>query len=292
MVRKRNARKSENPFAFVDFVEELLKYESFLKTRRAIHRGVTLYEYPWEVIRSRGLLGPWSTNFYESTIAAIPSVILLWIIDIFRRPVPMDDAIRIALKLNQVVIPFVFPLAMMFLAGVASWASLYPKDRTIEKRENAKYAYLYLDGTHGLLAQTFFTTALALFSGIYRKEPMTYMASFFEGISTLFANLYGVQLPPDEIVPLGEFLLALLCLVAMFWNIRFNWYMIPSKLFKIHGYSGIVPKAHKKEPPNSGPWSQYRLAVLFFGAVILQVLYFIFGFICGLLGVFLSLFVT
>lgn len=291
-MRKRIKRNRETPFALLEFVEEFLKYESFLKTRNSIHRGVPLHLFPWEIIKSKGLLGPWSVNLYESTIAAIPSVALLWIIDIFRRPEPMDDAMRIALKLNQVAVPFVFPIAMMFLAGVASWASLYPKDRNSENRENAKYAFLYLDGTYGLLAQMLFTTTLALFSGIYRKDPTAYLASFFDGISTFFATLYGVENSLENIVPPGEFFLAFLCLIAMFWNIRFNWYMIPSKLFKLHGYTGIVPKGHKKEPPNAGPWSQYRLAVLFFGGIILFVMYFITGFVCGLLGLVLSFFVV
>ncbi|MEO1592013.1 MAG: hypothetical protein AAFU71_12060, partial [Cyanobacteria bacterium J06632_22] len=151
MARKRSRpRKRESPFAILELVEELVNFERFLKTRRVVQSGQPVHEFSNEELQSRGLLGPWSTNFYESALAAAPSLILLWFANLLTKPVPLNESARIASEIEQLFNPFVFPLTMMLLSWVASRVSFYRADLTPEKRENARYAYLYLDGTYGL----------------------------------------------------------------------------------------------------------------------------------------------
>ena len=176
-----------------------------------------------------------------------------------------------------------------FLAGRFSFCK---SDYTALKGQEAKYAYLYIDGAFGIFAQAFYGSSLALFAGIYQKTPYQVFDSFFNGFTVLSASLHGALnlLDPKDLISTSEFTLALLCVIGLAWNIRFSWYKVPSKLFKLNGYSGVLPKAHKKENSAlAGPWSQYRLSVLFFSGISLQLLYWAAAFVCGFIGGLLAL---
>ncbi|MEO1591637.1 MAG: hypothetical protein AAFU71_10135 [Cyanobacteria bacterium J06632_22] len=145
-----------------------------------------------------------------------------------------------------------------------------------QKRENARYAYLYLDGTYGLWAQMGLVTVSTVCLIFWDSNLLNVL---YDTVSLYTAR--GIdpalidQLPNDAVTqlnPLG-LMIPILGVVCLFWNLKIVCRDVPSKLFKINGYTGQASKLGKQPKRESGPWLIYQYSTILGGAIVINLLH-------------------
>ncbi|MEA5464637.1 hypothetical protein [Leptothoe sp. PORK10 BA2] len=270
MAKRERAKKPlrESFWVMFDFVDKLIQIERFFATRRVIHRGEALYLESKEEIERRGLLGPWAVNLYESLLVALPSSALLWIVDIFYPLEFADHASRIAYKFSILLSPAIFPFSLLLVSFAAGWGSLYGRDMSSEKREVAQHAYLYFDGCYGLWPQM-----LSIAFGSLSLKALE-IFTLTESLSPFLVVIFLGSI-------LGGF-------IPGIWTLILVVYRIPSKLFKLNGYTGVWPPLFLCAPKGAGPWTQYQIRVFVFAGFLLWLLNNAVQIFCGVLGIVLG----
>lgn len=251
-------------------IEPFRKYSA---TRRAIRRGESLYDSSPEDLARSGYMGPWSFNLAETAFAAIPTTMFITVLTFFwphKSEVPdgTPELARRAAELQPAIgtwlQPLLVPLALMLIASLAAWGSLFRIDSTPDRRRRAKYAYLYYDGAYGIVPQFCFGLGITLFAWLEEREWWPLPIALAVGALIVYA--WG-------------HLIYITCVLE------------PKKLFALHGYSPVpihfwTPR--RKRPPNPGPWTKYGLSVLIGGGCMVYVLAIIVGVAIVLLALLLA----
>ena len=261
-----------NPFVrmMTQAMEPLRKYSA---TRRAIRRGESLYDSSPEDLVHSGYMGPWSFNLAETAFAAIPTTMFIAVLTFFwphkpeipeGTPELAGRAAELQPAIGSWLQPLLIPLALMLIASLAAWGSLFRRDSTPDRRRRAKYAYLYYDGAYGIVPQFCFGLAITLIFWLEERE--WWPAPVALGVGALTVYAWG-------------HLVYLTCVLE------------PRKLFALHGYSPVpihfwTPK--RKRPPNPGPWTKYGLSVLMGGGCLAYMLAIVVGSAIVLLSLLLA----
>jgi hypothetical protein len=145
------------------------EFKKFLNTRKAFLNGEPLHLLNKHELEERKLLGPWKFNLAQSLLSSLPgTVISVWawltgattLLQISFDP---GDALsRTADQVIKVLTATLAPLTLFVAATIIARASLRPLNSSLEARRAARRVYLYSDGAHGFLAQTFFSLVLTL----------------------------------------------------------------------------------------------------------------------------------
>lgn len=233
-----------------EIVEPLLKYK---RTRQAIRIGRPLYDSSREELTHDELMGPWTFSITKFALAAVPTVLVIKMLSLFWPFVPqvsptLSPLTRKAVELEPSVInalqPFMVPLVLMIMAAACARGSLHGSDSTKAKRRRAKYAYLYFDGSRGLLPQFTLGLVITLSTWLAQRDAWTVQLALFVGILSVYSWIHLIYIQ---------------CALE------------PKFLFKLNGYSEKAVHfwtPRKSQPTNAAPWTKYSLAVLF-GAPIL-----------------------
>jgi len=216
----------------IDTVLDLIKIKSYVRTKAAIKNGEPLFERDSKSIREAGHLGSWGCNLYETMLAIIPSIIVVWTLALFVPQGTIDitfpsgipehtkmiatEQLRIMKELKVIVSAMIVPLTLILLAWVASWASLKSTDSTAIKRCKAKHAFLYYDCTHGLAPQALMSLSVSMI---------------------VFFKQRSISEPAYWVV------IVFVMLLAFGWNYYIFWRKIPKMLFVTNGYSPQIPRS-------------------------------------------------
>jgi hypothetical protein len=255
----------------ISWIAEAGRLRQFWATRQAIQRGEDLFDCSKEDIANRKLMGPLTFNVYETTVAAMPGVVIGSVSRFIWPPAalsttPLEAAIG---DVTGLLVPFIVPTVALCLAWVAAWTSLLGEDRSRRNLRRARDAYLYFDGAYGLWPEAITSLWVLLFG----------WGSFFGGRSDLSGVLFGL-------VYIGAQLVGL---VGTYHFYGEQLKGIPSLLFAVNGYNAASPGdsirmldlliSNKKE----APWRSYRWAVVV-GVPIVFVLVSVCFTLVGLVG--------
>jgi hypothetical protein len=235
-----------------EWSDRFTKFFSYLRTRRAIRKGSDLWQLPKADLESRRLLVSWQFNLYQSTLSALPSLILfraLYFVGLISEDTQDlkrflgPEAIKYYGQISSYLDPFLVPVVLGIACSGAARGSLNPSDRSKERLARARRAYLYLNGAYGLWAQT-----IMVFGGTALSSR-----EFIE-------KIIGVPV---------FFLLALFILIAVAWQNTITSWKIPRTLFRINGYDTNYPRAWFwiRGDSNSRQWRRYKLWTIFFVGV-------------------------
>ena len=263
----------ESPTVMFSLFKKLSQYHKYRNTVEQVRRGERLYEMSSDELKRSEFMGPYTLNIYESFLAALPSGLLFGFLNFLFPPVKETieasivaaEGARIGGTITSVVQPLLIPFVFMYLAWVASWSSLHKRDSNKVTRKRAKFAFLYFDGSYGLIPEGLFVFAISLW--IFQVEH----------------NVHGP-------VATGMIITAIIVfLITVVWNRHIVFNKIPSRLFEINGYSPKRPGSfqwfrRKPRDPNPGPWNKYDFALYIPGGCALLIFWFVIGILCGLLG--------
>ena len=224
----------ESPWVVFSPVNHFKRFQSYRRTVAAVRSGENLYDWDHEKILKEGLMGPWTLNVYESFLAGAPAAISVLIVGSLSSEGVSQHGSSLRDYAYSFLSSFTVPLSLMLVASACAWASLREDHLTDETRERAKHAYLYFDGSHGLLPQM-----LAAFAVV------------------------GITLTTD-IKDVSLLALPALYFIAAIWNLQIMTVRIPRLLFNVNGYVGNTSERTK------GPWIKYIVTVLL-GALLIAI---------------------
>ncbi|MEG4146591.1 hypothetical protein [Microcoleus sp. Pol12B5] len=251
--REPNLFTDEEASPFKQFFD----FKKFRKTRKAILSGDKLYEWNIKELRDRGYLAPLYFNIQESVFVALPSVVIIKIID-WRYPKPPDasDDWELFQGTFGALCAFVAPFVLTLLASILAKASLKKNDLSPSKIDRARKAYLYFDGAYGLYLQGLLSLVTSLL-----------------GWAIWMSGQENSQEPISSEIGL---ILLLFFLVLLALQSKITLWNIPRQLFKINGYSG-----------QSSPWFKYSYNLLLAVPAITVVNLAFLAFLSGILTVFM-----
>jgi hypothetical protein len=166
-------RQDENPqyestVEQLPFVKQFKNIRNFFRTRRAILSGEPLYNWQLHQLKQEQFIGPWSFNAVESTLAALPGVLVAACSFVFSNPsTPSSGASvlgRFYASVFSVLQPLSVPFTLMLLTYVIGYAALPSAYSQHENILAAQRKYLYLDGARGLWPQLIMAVSLAVSS--------------------------------------------------------------------------------------------------------------------------------
>lgn len=202
-------------------------------------------------------MGPWTFNLTESMLASVPTLMLIKIMTFFWPLPPVEDpnvpelAKRVgeyAASIGSTLQPLYVPLLLTLLATLCARGSLHRKDLTSERVALARYAYLYIDGSRGLVPQSVLGLVIALALWISQRDAWTLPVGIALGLLAFYAWVH-------------------LSYIAF--------YLQPRLLFAINGYSTRAVHfwtAKRNRPANVAPWRRYKLVVFFGGGILIWLL--------------------
>jgi hypothetical protein len=162
-IQNKNSASSEDDFdepsSMVEPLEKIREITKFWKTRRAILSGLPLYDFSKKALDDEGYLGPWKFNLLQSTLSALPAVIVPFLARYFHISTSDADSDDI---LNEVFESFALPFILMLTAFVVGRASVWKADSTKATKKRAARIFLYLDGALGLFPQLFAVAVLSI----------------------------------------------------------------------------------------------------------------------------------
>jgi hypothetical protein len=250
--------------------DKVTKWKRFRRTRRYVIKGEKLFDLTGEKLSKLKVMGPWTFNIYETVLVAIPSQILAKVVNFFSPyedtllPIPESSSLyekatiqeinKLAPSVESFFTPLIAPTILLAISSIIGWACLRKEDSTKQSRRRCRNAYLYYDGTYGLLPQTMLSFALTILiiSGQRNVEN-----NFFYLISILFL------------------------LVAIIYQLNLIYSKIPQLLFQLNDYETSVPMLNSSEPilnssKPQAPWTKYGLSVFFLTGPIAWIIYIVF----------------
>lgn len=241
--------------------EEGEKLNTYVRTRRAVLAGSPLYNFSRTQLTQAGLMGPWKFNFTESAIASGFAAGVLWLVTYLFpgnvvQPVvavrdglwgrTFDECFLLMPEIQSWIIVLIVPLATMFLAKIVGWGSLRSKDVNRERVRASTFAFLYLEGAHGLIPDVLWAVGVSVIFGLS------------EG--AIQANFYVITLGVS------------CSLIGMILGHRMMNLVIPSRLFLVNGYRSFEKSMFAVPKDDSqASWVRYELSTLFGSALALLV---------------------
>jgi hypothetical protein len=240
----------------------LLRY---FRTYQAISAGESLWDLPADELKRRDWMRPLLYNVSETLLSGSITValtsVLAWF---FRLSLPEEPqsstmADRITQSVAAYVSGFAVPLCALAVATLSARASLWPADRTRASLRKARDAYLYLDGTFGLIP--------AIISGLAITIGTLLIARSISNETGLATTVIGIGL--IYLVPLGT-------------TGSLYWIRIPRLLFTVNAYQDDA-EAMDRDPlaphrkPVDAPWGRYCFALFWSVPIALLVLSLAFG---------------
>jgi hypothetical protein len=248
--------KEQNPLQeeiFKSF-KQFFEFRKFWNTRKAILRGVPLYDWNSSELNKSGYLNHWSFNIQENTFAALPVIFILKVLDFlfdkFKDSPPSlsfpDEYTKVFYEVSKDTDQFFFtffaPTVLTFIVFLQAWSSLKGSDSTPETRARARRAYLYFDGAYGFYFQI-------LLSLVYSLQ--------------IWSNDYDKLI---EKAPTFTFLVFhIIFMVGTIGQILETGKKVPNKLFKINGYSSRERQFWQRKRPDDPPWCKYHFACILGG---------------------------
>jgi len=248
--------KEQNPLQeeVIKPFKQFFDFRKFWNTRKAILSGVPLYDWDSSQRQKSGYLNHWNFNIQESTLAALPVILLTKVLDFLFdkfKDKPLDIAsldertkvfIETAQATDQFFSAFATPAFLTLLVFLLAWGSLKGSDSTPEKRARAARAYLYFDGAYGLYFQLLLSLVFSL---------MTWGSNHTKLV--------------EKLPPFVSFVLVILFIVGLIGQLIETNKTIPRKLFKVNGYSFRVKHFWQRKHPDDPPWSKYSFALILAG---------------------------
>lgn len=244
--------------------EEGEKLSTYVRTRRAVLAGSPLYNFSRTQLTQAGLMGPWKFNFTESAIASGFAAGVLWLVtylfpgnvvqpvvavrdDFWGRT--FDECFLLMPEIQSWIIVLIVPLATMFLAKIVGWGSLRSKDANRERVRTSTFAFLYLEGAHGLIPDTLWAVGVSVIFGLT------------EG--SIQSNFYVIALGVS------------CSLIGMILGHRLMNAVIPGRLFLVNGYRSFEKSIFSVPKDDSqASWVRYELSFLFGSALAVLVIIF------------------
>jgi hypothetical protein len=137
---------------------EYTKAKKYFRTRRAVLDGENLFDLTSGELKARDLMGPLSFNWFETTLAALPTqivVALAWFVSgsevsATLASVEPEAFSTVYTKVSELLAPLIIPGTLFLAAGIAGRTSLRREHRSKEAVRRARDAFLYFDGAHFL----------------------------------------------------------------------------------------------------------------------------------------------
>lgn len=256
-------------------VAQFAQIGSYFATRRTIRRGIPLWDRSLDEIKSKGLMGPWKLNLYESVLVSLPISAFIWSLDLIAPSVDKPtnifghlskyelEVMRLSEKIFGLIDPFFIPMTLLIFTFVAGWSSLHSVDSSRHKMRRARHAYLYLDGSYGLIPQFLMVLIFTV--------PGELQARSLGNIDTVLTIATYLRYP------------------ISIWLIIVTWFVVPSKLFAINGYSSKIPFFFRnRNLKNHGPHGKYQFLLAIFSPVIIIILRVIVILMSGFIASFLA----
>lgn len=145
--------------------KKLEEARKFLRTRSAIINGDRLYDNTKGELESLAVMGPWKFNLMQSTICALPGMMIValgWVVGHPLLPVkaPLGDPLQ--QKIYGVLEPLGPPFVLLFSVYLVAYCCLPSGFVTKHNWNAAKRKYLYLDATFGIWPQFILASSLAV----------------------------------------------------------------------------------------------------------------------------------
>lgn len=240
--------------AIAESAHSLLSIGQFWRTRRAVRSGLELHKLDDAERELNGFASPWPFCIQEVVFAAIPSFLLVGMLNLLfgevtsevaspnasGAPVAQQLFERIFGWLDNLTVPALLTLAVYLV----SWGALKAKDSTPEARRKCREAYLYLNGAYGMTPQAILTTAVA------------YLAWQYERSDAWLGSSIGLMVHQVVIVAV---------LVSSVWILWQLGKAIPKRLFAAFGYTDRAGHFWQKARDDDPPWSRYSTAVFLGG---------------------------
>lgn len=195
------------------------RLKRFWRTRTAILEGEALYDFSKKKLESLGLMGPWKFNLTQSSLAGIPSLVLLGVFHLIQKitGTTTDREIELAQTLKTLAVPFV----LLFSAFISARATFIRSDSTKYSRSVAVRAFLYFDAAYGFYPQMGIAIYLTL--------------RLILGPALLYDP--GTR-PSLAETALGLLIMAFIYagIVPAFWQLVVHFKTIPAELFRAMGY--------------------------------------------------------
>lgn len=207
-----------------DIREFFSTFISFIRTKRAIHRGLPLYDWTAADLQKQRMLGPWKFNLFEVGLTGGIASVTTNVVDLMHKPSDADplgsligmdidpEYLRLLKETSGWVTPFSPPLVLTTIVLLMGWASLKRADSTPISRRRSRHAYLYFDGTYGFYSQLLLAFGISF---LFSEMGQTLLGS-----GSLFAILIGVG-----------------TVAAFLVQANVSLRKIPYRLFAVNGYS-------------------------------------------------------
>jgi hypothetical protein len=236
----------KNLFSWFD---KATKWKRFRNTRWYIKRGERLFDLSADELSKLKVMGPWTFNVYETVVAAIPAQMLAKIVNFFFPYDPPPPQIPESLSLYQKALfrdinklapsvdnffrPFLVPTLLLAISSIIGWACLRKEDSTRQSRKRSRNAYLYFDGTYGLMPQTIISLAITML---------------------VLSTQRNVDTTVVYLIPIG------LLIIVFIYQLYLIYRKIPELLFEVNDYSTASVTTLKSK--GSAPWTKYVLSVI------------------------------
>jgi len=142
-------RDADAPLSPVGSVlESFRSVKKFFATRAAILRGETIFDLDPSTLAAKGYAGAWNFQKYEASIVSVPGLIVAALIEVFTHEMPEPPIAKWFGRFFTASVVILTPWLSYVYAGWLGRASLLDKDRTVERVERARRAYVYLSNSY------------------------------------------------------------------------------------------------------------------------------------------------
>jgi hypothetical protein len=215
----------------LSWLDKLIKYKRFRRTRRYIKEGQQLFDLPADEISRLEVMGPWSFKTYEIMLAALPGEVIGAIISFIAPYEPsaqlsdnlsqhqvafVRDYLRLEPSISKIIWPVYIPTLLLISSSIVSRGSLRKEDSTRQSRKRARNAYLYYDAAYGLGTQTLLSLLLAVMIASYQR-------GWGFGTTPFSPAIYILTIP--------------LFVAAMVNQIYISLGTVANRLFRLNGYA-------------------------------------------------------
>jgi hypothetical protein len=129
-------------------LERFHSLRQFFVTRAAILKGEAVFDLDQETLAVRGYCGPWTFQKYEATIVSVPGLIVATLVEVFVHDAAEPPFVKWFGRFFTALVVTLTPWLSYVYAGRLGRASLLDKDRTKDRIERARRAYVYLSNSH------------------------------------------------------------------------------------------------------------------------------------------------
>ncbi len=246
-----NTTQEDGPLQ--DFLEKMRSHvnelSKFWKTRTAVVKDIHIADKSSAELSRKGLMSAWKFNLVQSSLSAIPALILKRVLDFFYPSQKLEGIEGHVHAAFSWLWPLAIPFILFSMARLIAWSSLKRVHASEERKRRAAVAYLYLDGAYSLIPQALLSIAAVITST--GAEPS--LTETILGPNT--ASLADTTGALGNIVLFGALILA----VGLVWEFILKRVYLARKLFVYNGYSKQFKWfwMFRDRGRNLGPWNKY-----------------------------------